>query len=101
MPFPFFNEQQAHECGPLGPRKPRDTPKTMPTFNRSTISEKTMSGDNIERGILKDLPNVILLRIGNGEVIEILTMGSTSVERCDRKDFVAIRMICPKITKTH
>ena len=73
----------------------------MPTFDQSTISEKTMSGDNIEHGILKDLLYVILLRMGNGEVIKILTMGSTSVERCDRKDFVAMRMITPKITKTH
>ena len=34
------------------------------------------------------------------EVIKIMTMGSTSVERCDGKDFVAMRMIAPKITKT-
>ena len=60
-----------------------------------------MSGDNIERGVMKDLLYVILLRMGNGEVIEILTIGSTSVERCDGKDFAAMRMISPKITKTH
>ena len=60
-----------------------------------------MSGDNIECGIVKDLLYVILLRMGNGEVIEILTMGLTSVERCDGKDFVAMRAISPKITKTH
>ena len=47
-----------------------------------------MSGDNIERGVVKDLLYVILLRMGNGEVMEILTMGSTSVERCDGGDFV-------------
>ena len=46
----------------------------MPTFDQSTIFEKTMSGDDIEHGIVKDLFYVILLRMGNGEVIEILTM---------------------------
>ena len=60
-----------------------------------------MNGGNIERGIVKDLLYMILLRMGNGEVIEILIMGSTSVERCDGKDFVAMRMIAPKIMKTH
>ena len=44
---------------------------------------------------------MILLRMGNGEVIEIMTMGSTLVERYEGKDFVAMRMIALKITKTH
>ena len=60
-----------------------------------------MSGDNIERGIVKDLLCMILLRMGNGEVIEIMTMGSTSVEKYKGKDFVAMRMVAPIITRTH
>ena len=60
-----------------------------------------MSGDGIERGVVKDLLYMILLRTGDGKVIEIMTMGSTSVERWDGKDFVAMRMIAPTITRTH
>ena len=32
--LPFFNEQQAHKCGPLGPRKSRSMPRQcLPLIN--------------------------------------------------------------------
>ena len=30
-----------------------------------------------------------------------MIMGPTSIEECGRRDFVAVRLISPKITKTH
>ena len=99
--LPFFNEQRECERGPLEAKKPRCMPKTISTFDRSMISKQTMSRANIEHGIVKDLVYIILLRMGNGQVIEILTMVSTLVERCEGKDFMAMRIISPKITKTY
>ena len=60
-----------------------------------------MSGSNVEHGVVKDILYVILLRMGNGEVIEIMTMESTFVEECGGSDFMPVRMTSPKITKTH
>ena len=93
-PLPFFKLPKAQEA-----LDQRDQEAYI--LAQSTISKEAMSGDNIERGIIKDLLYMILLRMGNGDVIEIMTMGLTLVERCEGKDFVAMRMIALKITKTH
>ena len=37
--------------------------------------------------------------MGNGEVVEVMTIGSTSIEECGGREFVAIRFMNPKITK--
>ena len=75
----------------------------MITINleRLRFLDANMSGSNIEHGIVRDVPYVILMRMGNGEVIEIMTIGSTSVEECGGRDFVVVRLISPKITTTH
>ena len=60
-----------------------------------------MSGDGIKRGVVKDLLYMILLRTEDGKAIEIMTMGLTSVERWEGKDFVAMRMLAPTNAKIH
>ena len=60
-----------------------------------------MNGSNIKHEVVRDIPYVILLRMGDGEVIKIMTMGLTYVEEYGGKEFVVFRMMSPKITKTH
>ena len=60
-----------------------------------------MSGLNVVHGIVKEVPYVILMRMGNGKVVEIMTIGSTSIEECGGREFAAVRLANPKITKTH
>ena len=59
-----------------------------------------MTGLNVG-GIVRNVPYVILMRLGDGELVEIRAVGSTSVERCREGNMVAIRMMSPKITRTH
>ena len=41
------------------------------------------------------------MSMGNGEVVEVMTIGSTFAEECGGREFVAVRLMNPKITKTH
>ena len=60
-----------------------------------------MSESNIEQGILKEVPYVILVRVENGEVVEIMTVGTISIEQCEGREPAAMTLMNPKITKTH
>ena len=55
-----------------------------------------MSGLNVE-GIVRNAPYIM----GDGDLIEIMTVGLTSVEKCGEREVVAVRIMSPKITKTH
>ena len=60
-----------------------------------------MSGSNVEHGIVKEVHYVILMQMGNGKVGEIMTIGSTSIEKCRQREFAAVRLTNPKATKIH
>ena len=59
-----------------------------------------MSGLNIEE-IVRNVSYIILMQIGDREVIEIMTIGLTSVEKCGETEVVAVRMMSPKTMKIH
>ena len=98
-PVPFFKLPQANRA--LDLRDQRSLEHTLCIRSTYDFPKVAMSGDGIERGVVKDLLYMILLRASNGKVIEIMTMGVMSVERWDGKDFVAMRMIAPTITRNH
>ena len=39
-----------------------------------------MSGSNVEHGVVRDVPYAILMRMRNGKVVEVMTIGFTSIE---------------------
>ena len=59
-----------------------------------------MSRPNVEYGIAKEVPYVILMKMGNGEIMDVMTIGATSIEECGGREFAAVRLINPKITNT-
>ena len=59
-----------------------------------------MNGLNVE-GIVSNVTYIILMILGDGELVEIRGVGSPSVERCGEGDVVVVRMMTPNITKAH
>ena len=41
------------------------------------------------------------MRMGNGKLVEVMTIESTSIEECGGRAFATVRLANPKITKTH
>ena len=68
---------------------------------RLRFLDTTTSESNVKHGIVRDVPCVILMQMGNGEVVEVMTIESTSVEECGRREFVVVRFVNSKMTKTH
>ena len=73
----------------------------MTTFKRLRVADVPMSGSNVEHAIVKDVPYVILMRMDNGKVVEIMAIGPASIEEGGGRELVAVRLTNPKITKTH
>ena len=60
-----------------------------------------MSQGNGEYGAVKGIPYAILINMEKGEVVEIMTLGTKSIEECGGREFAAERFSNPQITKTH
>ena len=87
----------------MGLRDQRAQAHTMTTITLKRIRfvNITMSGSNAQQGAVEEVPYVILMRMGNGEIVEVMTIGSTSIEECGGTELVAVGLINPKITNTH
>ena len=58
-----------------------------------------MSIFNIEHRFAKKVPYIILMRIGNGEVVEIMIIETPSIKECREREFAAMRLMNPNIMK--
>ena len=43
-------------------------------------NSRKMTGANVEYVVVRDVPYVVFMRVGNGEVVEIMSMGAVSIE---------------------
>ena len=71
----------------------QDTPNS-----RLRFSGNAMDG---VLGVVKDIHYVSLMRMGNGELMEIITLVSTSIEEHEGRLLAAVRIFNPSITNTH
>ena len=50
---------------------------------------------------MEEIPSAILMRMGNGQLVDIMTVMRISVEEFDGREFVAVRLINPDILEMH
>ena len=60
-----------------------------------------MNGSNVEHEIVTEVLYVILMRMRNGDAVEVMAIGSTSIEECEGKKFVAVKLMNSRIKKTY
>ena len=50
---------------------------------------------------MQEVTYVPFMRMGNGEAVEVMNIITTSIEEYGGREFVAVRLIKSKISKTH
>ena len=59
-----------------------------------------MSRGDVKHGVVKKLPYISFMRMGNREIFEIMSIRTTSIEECGGREFTIVWLMNPKIMET-